>query len=292
MSIGTLFNDFIYRDITVKTTLKKITHLVCLLALSGAASANETLLVDAITGKHRTENYVARDDYRNPLKTLSLFDVQPHHTVLEIWPGGGWYTEILAPYLRKKGQLIAAHYDSGDTQAGYRAKSRASFEKKMSQTPKVYSKVKVASLMFDEANASVKIPAAEKNSVDRVVTFRNAHGWFASGVTNTAFQHFFDVLKTGGKLGIVQHQADTDQDWMSKNIGYVGRDYIIASALKAGFVLEAEGFFNSNALDTKRYAQGVWQLPPSYRSSKTDEQKAIYKAIGESDRMTLVFIKP
>ena len=125
-----------------------------------------------------------------------------------------------------------------------------------------------------------------------MVTFRNAHGWVSRGITEAVFAHFFAVLKPGGKLGIVQHMADPGQDWMSQNIGYVGRGYIIDQAARAGFVLEAEGFFNRNPMDNKRYEAGVWNLPPSLRDLKTDAEKAPYRAIGESERMTLVFRKP
>jgi predicted methyltransferase len=270
---------------------KIITLALFLLSTAQAASADSVRLAAAISGEHRTDSYAARDESRNPLKTLELFSVEPHHTVVEVWPGGGWYTEILAPYLRDNGKLIAAHYDSADKQASYRAGSRKSFEEKMASN-RAYDKVEVASLMFDEKAATVTIGAAPANSVDRVVTFRNAHGWYNAGITGAVFSHFFDILKPGGKLGIVQHQADPEQDWKSKNIGYVGRDYVISEATKAGFVLEAEGYFNRNPLDNKRYEIGVWQLPPSLRGLETDEQKAPYLAIGESDRMTLVFSKP
>lgn len=272
--------------------MKKVVTLVSALVLPLFAQADPAQLAAAVAGKHRTEAYVARDEYRNPVKTLSLFDVQPQHTVVEVWPGGGWYTEVLAPYLRDKGQLIAAHYDSSDQQASYRPGSRERFEKKMAGNKGVYGKVKITSLMFDEQAGQLVKGAAASSSVDRVVTFRNAHGWFARGTMDAALNHFFDILKPGGKLGLVQHQADPDQDWMSRNIGYVGRDYIIAAALKAGFVLEAEGYFNGNPLDTKRYDLGVWKLPPSLDELETDEEKAPYIAIGESDRMTLVFSKP
>ena len=146
--------------------------------------------------------------------------------------------------------------------------------------------------MFDEAAGTFALPAAKQGSVDRVVTFRNAHGWVSRGIVEAAFEHFFAILKPGGKLGIVQHLADPEQDWMSKNIGYVGRDYIIAQATRAGFKLEAEGFFNLNPMDNKRYEIGVWQLPPSLRGLETDVEKAPYRNIGESERMTLVFHKP
>tara|TARA_R110002110_G_C13470525_1_gene720926 strand:- start:39169 stop:40002 length:834 start_codon:yes stop_codon:yes gene_type:complete len=261
-------------------------------AISTLAMADTQQLEDAIAGQHRTAALTERDTYRHPLQTLQLFDVQPDHTVVEIWPGGGWYTEILAPYLRDNGQLIAAHYDSSDTQADYRPRSRANFEKKLAAEPDVYGKVKVTSLMVNEDDGSLTMKAAAPASVDRVVTFRNAHGWNAKGITDVMMAHFFEILKPGGKLGIVQHMADPEQDWLSSNTGYVGREYIINHAIKAGFRLQAEGFFNRNPLDTKHYAKGVWQLPPSLRDLTSDAQKAPYLAIGESDRMTLVFVKP
>ncbi len=272
--------------------MKKIMLLTIALLAPGLAQADSAKLAAAIAAEHRTPAYVERDAYRHPQQTLELFGIAPQHTVMEIWPGGGWYTEILAPYLKDEGQLIAAHYDSEDTQASYRPGSRERFEKKMAANSKVYGKVKIGSLMLDESNGQLVKSAAERNSVDRVVTFRNAHGWYARGTTDAAMAHFFDVLKPGGKLGIVQHRADRYQDWMSKNIGYVGQDYVISAALKAGFVLEAEGFFNRNPLDNKRYDIGVWQLPPSLDGLETDAEKAPYLAIGESDRMTLVFVKP
>ena len=256
------------------------------------AQADDERLEAAISGSHRTPEYMERDRYRHPLKTLRLFDVQPHPTVVEIWPGGGWYTEILAPYLRDNGKLIAAHYDSSDTQADYRPGSRERFEEKLAADKGIYDRVSVASLMFDEKSGKLAIPAAASNSVDRVVTFRNAHGLYARGLMDAAFAHFFDILKPGGKLGIVQHMADPDQDWMSRNIGYIGRDYVIAAALKAGFELEAEGFFNRNPLDTKRHERGVWTLPPTLRDVATDDEKKRLLAVGESDRMTLVFSRP
>jgi predicted methyltransferase len=266
--------------------------LVAALACAPVVVADDASLQAAINGDHRTEAYVARDQHRHPLQTLKLFDIQPQHTVVEVWPGGGWYTEILAPYLREKGRLIAAHYDENDTQASYRPDSRKRFEDKLAATPAVYDKVQVASLMFDEEAGKLAIAAAPDNSVDRVVTFRNAHGWVQRGISEAAFDHFFAILKPGGKLGIVQHMADPGQDWLSRNIGYVGRDYIIAQATRAGFVLDAEGFFNGNPMDTKRWEKGVWQLPPSLSGSDSDADKAAFQAIGESDRMTLVFRKP
>ena len=272
-----------------------ISPLVLALAAATAASpshADEAALKAAIAGDHRTPTYAERDQYRHPLETLTLFDVQPNHTVVEVWPGGGWYTEILAPYLSKNGLLIAAHYDMSDTQASYRPRGRERFEKKMTEGGKLYSNVKISSLMIDETSKEVTIAAAESSSVDRVIAFRSAHNWARNKTTAAAFGHFFDILKPGGKFGIVQHQADVDQDWKTKNIGYVGRQHIIDAAVAAGFELHAEGYFNNNPLDTKRWDVGVWQLPPVLNGLETDEEKAPYRAIGESDRMTLVFQKP
>lgn len=277
----------------MRKLLLSIGYIVSTAALLTApALSHGSELEQAIAGQHRTQAWAQRDQYRHPLQTLTLFDVQADHTVVEVWPGGGWYTEILAPYLRDKGLLIAAHYDTSDTQASYRPKSREGFNKKMSSDKGVYNKVKITSLMVNEKERSITMAAAEPSSVDRVVTFRNAHGWRARGTTDVIFGHFFEILKSGGKLGIVQHLADPDQDWLSSNVGYVGREYIINHAISAGFKLEAEGFFNRNPLDTKHYAEGVWQLPPSLRGLTKDSEKAPYLAIGESDRMTLVFVKP
>lgn len=272
--------------------MKLLVPLLCVLSIPYVCLADSEKLQKAIDGSHRTEAYTKRDQYRNPLKTLSLFDVQPHHTVVEIWPSGGWYTEILAPYLKKEGLLIAAHYDVEDDQASYRAPSRRNFEKKLSENKAVYGKVKTVSLMFDETKGALLKGAADANSVDRVVTFRSMHGMFSRGTVDAALAHYFDILKSGGKLGVVQHQADEDQDWASKNIGYVARSAIVERAVKAGFVLEAEGYFNNNAKDSKRHEHGVWSLLPSLRGSKSDAEKAKYLEIGESNRMTLLFSKP
>lgn len=266
--------------------------LAMILAAALPAAADTEQLQAAIGGQQRTAAWAERDRHRHPLLTLQLFDLQPQHSVVEVWPGGGWYTEILAPYLRDQGKLIAAHYDSEDTQASYRPRSRAQFDEKLAADPGVYDKVQVTSLMFDETAGTLAMAAAAPNSVDRVVTFRNAHGWRATGTTGAAFAHFYSILKPGGKLGIVQHMADPEQDWMTRNIGYVGRDYIVGQAVAAGFELEAEGFFNRNPLDNKRYPVGVWQLPPTLRGLESDTEKTPYRAIGESERMTLVFVKP
>lgn len=274
----------------MKKLLLSVSISACAI-LSGAASADHHAINSALQGKHRTESYVARDEYRNPDKIIEFFGIQPHHTVLEVWPSRGYWAEIFAPYLKSKGTYIAAQYDVNDTQASYRPTVRKEFDKKIADN-KVYSKVVTTSLVMDKQTKALTTASAKPNSVDRVVTFRSVHGWYRAGLVDTAFAHFFDVLKPGGKLGLVQHMADENQDWRSKNIAYVGREYVISAALQAGFVLEAEAFFNRNPLDTKRHENGVWQLLPTLRGSDTQEQKETYKRIGESERMTLLFVKP
>ncbi|HEY7773742.1 MAG TPA: methyltransferase [Marinagarivorans sp.] len=272
--------------------MKKLAMTLAISLASLHSYADTQALQKAISADHRTPAYTERDEYRNPLKTLALFDVQPHHTVLEVWPGGGWYTEILAPYVKEKGKFIAAHYDTSDTQADYRPRSRQGFDKKMASNKKVYGKVDTQSLMIDEKTKQVVKSPASENSVDRIVTFRSAHGWYARGISDVMMTELFSLLKPGGKLGLVQHQAAKNQDWLSQNIGYVGRQAIIDSALKAGFVLEAEGYFNNNPKDARHHENGVWQLPPTLRGSASEAEKAAYSKIGESHRMTLVFSKP
>lgn len=272
--------------------MKKLLLAFGILCAPLPAFSDQEALQKSISGKHRSEANIARDRYRHPMKTIQFFGIEPEHTVVEVWPGGGWYTEILAPYLKKKGKLIAAHYDTKDNQAEYRPSSRKNFETMLKNNPKIFGDVEVTSLMFDESAGTLSIAAAKSNSVDRVVTFRSAHGMYHTGVLDAALTHFYDILKPGGKLGFVQHQADPHQDWMSQNIGYIGKDHVISVAAKAGFELEAEAYFNNNPKDHKRYDIGVWQIPPSLRGLKSDAEKAPYLAIGESDRMTLLFVKP
>ena len=146
-----------------KRSLALLCATMAFSGLSSSAIADTKQMQQAIDGKHRAANNVMRDKYRNPLKTLELFDIQPHHTVVEIWPSGGWYTEILAPYLKNDGKYIAAHFDADDKQASYRARSRASFEKKMAENTNAYGKVKINSLMINEKtgeNAINVVPGA------------------------------------------------------------------------------------------------------------------------------------
>ena len=236
-------------------------------------------LEGAINSSDRTEKNVLRDKYRNPYETISFFGIKSDMTVVELSPGGGWYTEIFANYLHEPGNLIAAHFDS-DSEREYFKRGRANFEKKM-QSSNMYNNVSIVDLSSN---------LAPENSVDAVVTFRNLHNWIGPQM-DTIFQNSYKALKSGGIFGVVEHRANpgTSLDTMKKS-GYVTESYAIAIAEKHGFVLVGKSEINANPKDLKNYERGVWTLPPSLRLKDKDKEK--YLAIGESDRMTLLFVKP
>lgn len=249
------------------------------------ASVADGDLADAVAGEHRTEAYRARDSFRHPVETLNFFRVEPEHTVVEIWPGGGWYTEILAPYLKPRGRLYAAHFPS-ESAVNYFRKLRAGFEDKLAANPQVYGAVNVAT--FDPSRGVLSVPSG---SADRVLTFRNVHNWLRDNSEEQAFELFFEALKPGGMLGVVEHRTDVERDrqWMLEN-GYMTTDQVVSLATAAGFELVAETEVNANPADVAEYPAGVWSLPPTLRLGDTDRDR--YLAIGESDRMTLLFVKP
>lgn len=235
---------------------------------------------------HRDAEHRARDVYRHPEETLAFFGVQANHSVIEIWPGGkGWYTEILAPYLREDGLLIAAHFDDNSSVPFFR-NARQKFNEKLLAFPEVYDRVLVSEL---QAPAFVDIGLGRQ--VDRVLTFRNVHNWMKSGMENEVFAAMYQALKPGGILGVVEHRAKVDSDRKDMiRSGYVTEQSVIAMASDAGFVLDAKSEINANASDTKDHPKGVWTLPPSFRLG--EERRDFYQNIGESDRMTLRFKKP
>jgi len=239
-------------------------------ALGAQAQAADPLKA-AVAADHRSVGNVARDVWRHPYETLSFFGIKPTDTVVELAPGGGWYTEILAPYLRDGGQLIAA--EGGSVQA---------LREKFAADAETYGKAQV--LEFDPAAPVLGKPG----SADVVLTFRNVHNWRMSNQAEGMFRAFFAVLKKGGTLGVVEHRADKDVPADDKS-GYVSEAQVIALAKQAGFVFAGRSEINANGNDTKDYADGVWTLPPTYRLGDTDRAK--YAAIGESDRMTLKFVK-
>ena len=253
------------------------------------ASADIAALDTAIAGDWRAPGNTARDRYRHPRETLAFFGVRPGDAVIEITPGGGWYAEILAPYLREDGRYIAALVDPMAVKEGsgrdYQQRSRTSFDAFLGKQPARYDRVQVRA--FD--------PAAPRfgadGGADAVLTFRNVHNWFGAGTAQGYFDGFFRALKPGGVLGVVEHRAapGTDDATMKKS-GYLTEALVIDLATRAGFVLEARSEVNANPADTRNHPNGVWTLPPTNRHDAADRPK--YAAIGESDRMTLRFRKP
>jgi predicted methyltransferase len=266
----------------VKHRIRFLFELLCIcsaVAISSAALAalaNNPItavpLKAAIDGPQRSAENKARDKYRHPFETLSFFGIKPDMTVIEISPGGGWYTEILAPFLKEHGKLYEAVGN------GRGAKT---FEDKLKADPSVYGKV----IVLNSADAA-DFPAG---TADMVLTFRNVHDWIPRGTAEEYFKSFYRALKPGGILGLTDHRAleSEPQDPKAAN-GYVRQDYMIQLAEQAGFKLVGESEVNANPKDPRN--QPVWNLPPTLRQGQKDRAK--YLAIGESDRMTLKFIKP
>lgn len=272
--------------------MRSLISLICL-TLTGTAIA-EPLSVAArveaaMFGDHRSDANAARNRYRHPVGTLTFFGLRDDMTVMEIWPGGGWYTEILAPAVRDTGRLIVANWDPNvEGQPSYRYTSPKALNQKFEKHAEIYDQVE--SVPFSPPQSSSLGDAA---SVDMIVTFRNTHGWVEEELAAQVFQEFARVLKPGGVLGVVQHRAPADADGSAKqwaDRGYVAEQTVIALAEEAGLKLEARSEVNANPADTKDHPEGVWTLPPGYRLGDKDREK--YQAIGESDRMTLRFRKP
>lgn len=250
-------------------------------------SVSAAALQEIVAGEHRSESAQARDVYRNPVKTLEFFDVRPEMTVVEVSPGGGWYTDILAPYLKDKGKLIAAHFDP-ESDVQYYQNSLKKFKEKIANKD-VYGNVELT--VFAPPS---KVAIAPEGSADRVLTFRNVHNWYMRGGEDSvkaAFDGFFKALKPGGMLGVVEHRMPESMDQeANKRSGYVKQSLVIKWAEQAGFKLLEKSDINANPKDTADHPKGVWTLPPSLRLGDQDKEK--YLSIGESDRMTLKFVKP
>jgi predicted methyltransferase len=256
-------------------------------AANAPVAASETAsLQEVLNGAWRDPKNVARDTYRHPQQTLEFFGVQSGQTLIEITPGGGWYAEILAPYLRDGGRYVAAVWDDAiPGQPSYRYNLNKQLRAKFAGNAAVYGTPDVR--VFDPKAPQFGAAA----SADAVLTFRNAHNWVSDGNADAYFKAFFDVLKPGGTLGVVDHRAKpgTALETMKKS-GYLTEALVIDYAQKAGFVLEAKSEVNANPKDTTDHPNGVWTLPPTNDHDAADDAK--YKAIGESDRMTLRFRKP
>jgi predicted methyltransferase len=252
-------------------------------------AATAQALDAAIAGDHRSEANKARDKYRHPKETLAFFGFRSDMTVVEIWPGGGWYTEILAPALKGKGKLYAAQYGVNPPFA-YQRRYFGVFMTRLGTDPDPYGAITVTSLDFP-----YELELAPRGSADLVLTFRNVHNWLGEGYgadsARLGFVAMFDALKPGGILGIVDHRwPDPDnEDPLAAN-GYVSEDRVIRAAEAAGFEFAGRSDVNRNPKDTHDHPQGVWTLPPTLALGEQDRDT--YLGIGESDRFTLKFVKP
>jgi len=258
--------------------------LSSLLCAYGVA-AGELSLPQVTAAEHRSEASRARDAQRHPVETLEFFGLTPAMTVVEILPGEGWYTEILAPYLAASGKLaVASHGTEGTNE--YRRKSHEALMAKLDANPALYGAVD-RRVMWQGDDVVLGPPG----SADMVVTFRNTHGWINEGKLEAVYKACFNVLKSGGILGIEQHRAPAGADLAQSAVkGYVPEAYLIGVLEGLGFKLAGKSEINANPRDTKDYPDGVWSLPPVLRLGDVDRDR--YVAIGESDRMTLKFVKP
>ena len=277
---------------TIKSTALKSLALVMSLSFAAVSLPSlahdnhehkvaDSALAQAVAGEHRSDKNKARDKYRHPIETLEFFGFTPSMTVVEITPGSGWYTEILAPALKGTGKLYGAHYpDTGED--NYYSKSRKQLEKKLAANV-VYSEVVLTN--FTPRQESELAP---QGSADLVLTFRNLHNWKDAGVEQV-FKDAYNALKPGGVLGVVEHRLPVGVD-AEKARGYYPEVKAIKQAKAVGFRFEGSSEVNANSKDLAVYPKGVWTLPPVLRLGDTDKEK--YLAIGESDRMTLKFVKP
>ncbi len=236
----------------------------------------------AMAGAHRSAVNQARDDQRNPEETLAFLGLQRSHRAIEIWPGAGWYTEILAPVLRDHGQLIVAN-------------GQQALMDKFEADPGVYDQLEVVRFAPpDEARLG------EEGSADFVLLSRHFHNLAARGLEDVVLGAAYDVLRSGGILGIIQHRLPDDREFdLEERTGYVPESFVIEAAERAGFELADSSEVNANPLDTADHELGVWTLPPTFRAcadiddeAELAECRERYEAIGESDRMTLRFVKP
>ncbi|MDO8378230.1 class I SAM-dependent methyltransferase [Phenylobacterium sp.] len=277
-----------------RRSLALLSALVLISLAPAAQAAEDKALRAAVAGPVRTEANTVRDGARHPYETLAFWGVKPSQTVIEISPGTGYWTEILAPYAKATGGRYiasAADLDNPALSEGAR-KGRAAFEARYADETKFG---KVALVNFGSQSKPLGAPA----SADMVITARNIHNWlWQPPMLDKAMADFHAVLKPGGVLAVEEHRADPRPQKGDARDGYVAVATVVAAAQKAGFKLAGASEINANPKDTKDHPFGVWTLPPSRYTTeggKTQDpafDRARFDAIGESDRMTLRFVKP
>ena len=269
------------------TILRAALIAACIASSSfmAATASADSMMDKVLAGEHRSEANKARDQFRRPKQTLEFFGVKPNSVVVEALPGGGWYTEVLAPYLRDGGSYTALW--PANAERGIK-----SHQDRMAAKPAVFDKAKLAKITTSaNAGAVPTVEGVAAGSADIVLTFRNVHNLINPDLVDVYMRAFFDMLKPGGVLGVVDHRAKPGSTLkVMIDSGYVTEEYLVKRALAAGFKLDAKSEVNTNAKDTKDYAKGVWTLPPTL--TEGDKDKAKYQEIGESDRFTLRFVKP
>ena len=254
------------------------------LSIGQLAAQENTALRAAINGDHRSEANKARDVYRNPYETLTFFEVEADDVVIESWPGGGWYTEILAPYLKDQGTLIGATYDRSATPlAGWMTGSNQAFQNLLDSSDALYGDVVIAEQLTQSQSR-----ITEPGTVDVILDFRNAHNWLGMGAENIV-KAWHAALKPGGIVGIVDHRWPADQAAVAGN-GYIHEKTLIDLMTANGFTFAGSSEVNANPNDPKNHPGGVWNLPPTLRGVSDADRPRLLE-IGESDRMTLKFTK-
>jgi len=251
--------------------------------LSLPAAADDHL-AEIAAGDHRPDAWIERNEYRNPVETLQFFGLEPDMTVIELFPGGGWYSSILAPYLKDEGQFVAAHWDmEKDDLPDFYRDAYASYVERFSDTDQ-YGDIEI--IAFDPPN---RASLGEDGSADMVLTFRNVHGWKRDGIFGDVLNAASAVLKRGGVLGVVGHRLPEDRNEPEDFTGYIKQSWVVGMAESHGFRLVEASEINANPADTADHPSGVWSLPPSLREG--EETADQFRAIGESDRFTLKFVK-
>lgn len=250
------------------------------LIFEAKTAESDDLLISSIKNEKRSEKNIKRDKYRNPFETLTFFEIDRKKKILEISPGGGYYSEIISHYMKKTNNFFSTEYLVPPVEAVRKAQER--YNKFFEENKKDFGQIN--KIYFLKNN---KLELEEKN-FDLVLTFRNTHNWLGSNSAGNVYQTIYDVMNKGGILGIVQHRADEKSKFNFKN-GYVKESFLISFLEDIGFKLLDKSDINQNTKDKKDYKNGVWTLPPRLVLGDLDRQK--YLDIGESDRMTLKFIK-